>query len=951
MPNPNPFTSVITQRSQSIFTSGNPNPFAKPATGQIDLSTSQGLFELAQQQGGTIAAEAAEIIKPETTFWGKVGNTFGSALQKTIRVLNVGANVSAGIIDPDKTVGEAVKEGLMPSDVLFGDMKADTTLGKIGLFTGKLAIDVLLDPLTYITFGAGSSIFGARAATKLGEKTLTKSGQKFLGEAIQKGLKGGLSDDFVKISMQRMINTNPALAKKFIDQGGIKFFGKSLLSGQRISTAIKTIPGAKKIDRATRPIRNTIGSLFNKDIDAQFGKLPNELTDMANKFQDLGRVKSAQAVDKVMDVVKANKMTYQEVDIVNSAIETGSKLADPRLDNLRLQFSKMLGVARKQEQRRGLLKGTIENYVPHQLVDEPAKVIPFKPGITRTTLKSSKHRTIEGAIENINADFGKEFFDPNIVKTTARRLVASERATTASDFFKEAIQKFGALADEAPTNYVETGVKELSNYKFHPAIANYLGRWEKSMISDQATNKLLRSFDKLQNLWKASVTSTFPQFHGRNAISNVFLNYLDIGTNSLNPARHGMAGTLLRLNRQADNLTRQTYGIGKKSIKAKEELASLLNKSILTDRIGNKWSFGELRNLIKNNRVAFGSEFVGFMDIGEEVSEKLAQTTLKTRGKDIIKKIIPTSQKFIPFKAGRKVGQYIEEEARLVNFLSNLKNTGDPLLAAKRTKQFLFDYQALSPFEKTFLRRLIPFYTFTRKNLELQARVLATTPGRTATEVKAITTLEGIISGNQKITKEESKALPNWIKQGIGILAEKNRQTLTILGSLQTPFEQPFQALQTNQLLGSISPIIKVPIEQATGYSLFYDKQLSEVDNAAGFKNAPQAIKNFIGFQEVEWTRADGTKANWYTSLNPKRMHLLTNLPPTSRVLSALKQVQNQDLDKGYKTIQQLIGVRPYTFNLEREQRKRETENRRKLEDLLQKAGVVYKFQRVGISQ
>jgi len=916
------------------------------------LQTSEGLLNLAEQQGGTVAQTAQNIVSPEKSFLGKLSDTFKSGLTNVIKVLSIPSNIVAGVLDPNKTIKEAIDAGEMSSDVLIGDIKPETTLGKVGLFAGKLAVDVLTDPLTYLTFGAGSSIFGARAVVKVGGKTLTKAGEEFLQKGIQMGLKGGLSEDFVKQAMAKMLETSPELAEKFVDKGGIKYFGKTILSGQRIKTAIETIPIFKKIDQATAPIRNTIGALFNRDVDVKFGKLPQEFIDLKQKYLDLGAVKQTEAINKIVDIARANKLTWQEVDLINSAIETGTvrKVADERLKNIGQLIEKELGIARKVEQARGILKSELDNYVPHILVDEPLKNIPFKPGQTRTTLPFAKKRTIEGAIENINADFGKEFFDPNIVRTAAQRLVASARATTAHDFFREVASKFGTVAKEAPSNYVETSIKELKGFKFHPAIAKQLDGFRGAMITDEATNVLLRAFDKAQNVWKASVTSIFPAFHGRNAISNVFLNYLDIGLNALNPARHAIASDLLHKNHQYEKLTRLAYGVGKEATKAKEELAKLLSSKVLTDRFGNSYTFGELRNLIKNNRVAFGNDFLGMMDIKDTVAEKLGATALKPTEKAVkyAKQAIPLSSEFVGYRAGRAVGNIIEQQARLVNFISNLRKTGDPLLAAQRTKQFLFDYQNLSPFEKAFLKRLIPFYTFTRKNLATQVSALLTAPGRIGTEVKVLTTI-GDVLGGQKLSEEDKAKLPDWIKQGIGFLAEKKGETITIFGSLQTPFEQPFSALQPNQLLGSISPFIKVPLEQTSGYSFFYGKPLSEVDNAAGFKNAPQAIKDFIGFREITGKRKDGTPFTWYVALNPERMNLLTNLPPTSRVISALKQVSNQDVATGYRLLQQLVGIKPYTFDLEKEERKREIETKKKLEDLLNRAGVIYKFEITGI--
>jgi len=951
------FSGVGKPKSVAMSPSSGPGVFGslggvKPGK-KPDLSTVEGLSYFAQQQEGYIPREVANIIKPEASFWGRVASGVKKSLMGVIRVINVGANISAGILDPNKTVIEAVKEDIMPSDILWKDIKPETKVGKVGKFALDLATDVLLDPTTYVTFGMGASMFGARAARKLGGKALKEAGETFLQKGIRQGLKGGLSEDFVKKAMISMIDNNPTLAKKFIDQGGIKFFGKTLLSGERITVTIKSLPGMKPIEKATQPIRNTLGALFNKNVDPAVGKLPKELVELSNKFSGLSKVKSTQAVNKVMDIARANKLTYAEAEIVSNAIDTGVRnLADPRLDNVMIEMKRILGIARKAERERGILKKTLDNYVPHQLVDEPTKIPLKPPGLKSATIGSSRHRTIEGTIENINADFGKQFFDPNIVKTTAVRAVSSARATTSYDFSREVIKGFGALAKEAPSNFIEVAPKLYKGYKFHPAVARYIEQFQSGIISDVATNKMFRAFDKLQGLWKASVTSIFPQFHGRNAISNVFLNYLDIGLNAIHPARHYISGLLLEKNRQATKLTRLAMGTGDVAKTASDDLVKLLGQNILTDRYGYKWTFGELQRLIKNNRVAFGAEFTGFMDIGEDIAEKLTKTGLKGKKLTAIgKKALPVSQEFLPFKIGRRVGQWIEEEARLVNFVSNLRKTGDPLLAAKRTKQFLFDYQNLSKFEKNVMKRVFPFYTFTRKNLELQARSLVNVPGRVASETKVLTTLSDVISGGQKLTKEEESALPDWIKQGISALAEKKGKTLTILGSLQTPFEQPFQALQANQLLGSLSPILRVPLEQASGYNFFYGKPLSEVTNAAAFKDAPEAIKKFIAFQEVSFKDKDGKQQTWYTSLNPERMHLLLNLPPTSRILSTLKQVQTQDVSQGYKILQQTVGIRPYSFDLEKEERKRETEMRKEIEDLLDQAGVVYKFDIIGIPE
>ena len=99
----------------------------------------------------------------------------------------------------------------------------------------------------------------------------------------------------------------------------------------------------------------------------------------------------------------------------------------------------------------------------------------------------------------------------------------------------------------------------------------------------------------------------------------------------------------------------------------------------------------------------------------------------------------------------------------------------------------------------------------------------------------------------------------------------------------------------------------------------------------------------FSGFSGVfchKGKKKDGTPFNWFVSLRPERMHLILNLPPTSRVLSSLKQIQATDISGGSKILQQTIGLRPFSFDLEVEANRREAELRKRLEEVLIRGGV-----------
>jgi hypothetical protein len=545
-----------------------------------------------------------------------------------------------------------------------------------------------------------------------------------------------------------------------------------------------------------------------------------------------------------------------------------------------------------------------------------------------------------GKMDPTSPNFGKNFFDPNIINSTAIRNVQSARAVTAKEFLTEVAQKFGAKVGEAPTNYVESGVKELAGLSFHPAIAEQLTKFHSALVNDDATNKLLKQFDKLQNFWKASVTSIFPAFHGRNAISNVFLNFLDLGAAAISPAKHILSVSLLMNDKVANKLERAVLEGGEVAKAAKVELKALFEKPVLTDRLGKTWTFGELRNEIKNRRIAFGDEFTGYLDIRQsnEAKMKAVQgSTLKQKAG----KLNPFSQDNIAFSTGRAVGNQIEQQARVLNFITNLEKTGDVLTSAERTKQFLFDYTNLSDFEKNVMRRLIPFYTFTRKNLELQAVQSLKQPGKLATQAKLFSGISSVLSGGQ-ITDEERKSLPEFLQQGLGIVVSRKGSKLQIIDQIGTPIEQVFSAIQPNVILGGMSPVIAVPLQVAIGKHFFFDKDLSKVNDATAYQHAPQFLKDYIGFTVRK--NQDGT--NRYVSLNPTRMFLINNIPPFSRDIAVVGQLEAANVSGKLKVWRQLTGLKPYGEDLDLQAQLIEKQKVRDLQDLLDTSGVAPVFRR-----
>ena len=956
----------------------------KPPT-SLDLSTSEGLLELARARGGITGATAENIINPQKGFWGTVGSGLWKGFTTAANILSTGAYSVGGILS-GKGITKGIKEKILPSRAIFGKTKEKTLAGKIGIGAIKFATDVLLDPLTWMTFGVGSALpWGARARRIAGEVALTSRGgvalakgisEEALGKlftgganratriALLQGLESGLSREFIEQAFSKLVKASPELAAEFVDRGGLKVFGKTLLSAERIGNVIKSIPGEETLAKVTLPLRNRIGAMFSRNIDATFGKLPNELTATLDKFRDLGAARSTATLTKIAQILRANKITAQEAETIPELIRLGLNSADPQLNNVKNILQQALKEVLPKEQAAGISVRELKNYVPRVLVDETKNLPP---------IQFTKGRKIpsELSLEQIEADLGINF-EKNFVKATSARLISSDKAVTNAELMREIGTKLGVPIREAPGNYAKLSGKNMETLRFHPVVAKSVEELKSQLIGDEATRGALQAFDNLQRLWKASVTSIFPMFHGRNAISNVLLSFLDIGSAAFNPVRHGLSIKIQATELKANKIITKAFGegfdvesaIGKKAItkgteevpiqefsetamKAKDDFTKLMLNPVLTDDYGKAWTYGEIRSLLKSYRVAFSGDFTGFMDIQSSLGAKFETVTKLEKGKRAAQAVNPLSTVNIAFKGGRTVGQAVEQHARILHFLTNLEKTGDPILAAKRTKMFLFDYQNLSNFEKTVARRLIPFYTFTRKNLELQARSLIEVPGRQAMQIKFFNTIGEVFYGQEPLTDEEQKALPEWIKKGQNIISKRDGKMLEIIQGFGTPIEQPFKALGKNEILGSISPILRLPLEQMTGQDLFRGKDISEVNDATAFKEAPRILQDFIGYVNVPWSSKDGSKSGtMFVSLRPERLHLLMNLPPTSRVLSTLGQIQRTNVSDGQKLLRNTIGVYTYGFDIEQEEARRERERIQQLQDLLDNAGVIYRFQR-----
>lgn len=428
-------------------------------------------------------------------------------------------------------------------------------------------------------------------------------------------------------------------------------------------------------------------------------------------------------------------------------------------------------------------------------------------------------------------------------------------------------------------------------------------------------------FDALTSLFKRSVTGLFPAFHVRNFVSGHIQNFEALGIGALNPKMISNGQKMAWKLAQGDkSLFKGQFG---KQMKA------------FADRFGTDSSYiADIADATK------GSGFAP----GKFLSKESFKETAKTLG---------VGQQSQIFRGARAIGNYIETQQKATAYLTALAQ-GKPIKEAlELATKAGFDYRALTGFESKILRRIIPFYSFTRKNIELQLKTLGENPQRINQILKTFDNLQEGVGGD--ISKEEKEALPDYAKEGFTI---KTGTSETGEPEIATGFGTPLEAFTglfgfgdkgtIEKQLSTLNNIIKAPLERAVGKDFFRDRDLNKVVEANEYSKMPQFVKDFLELREVKSKDFKTGKEKIKYTANPNRLHMLRQLP-TTRGVSTLYNVYNGDVTPKSRLLYATTGIKPRPIDLETEKYFRDKKQQDALEDLLLRSGVIKKFENVYI--
>lgn len=473
------------------------------------------------------------------------------------------------------------------------------------------------------------------------------------------------------------------------------------------------------------------------------------------------------------------------------------------------------------------------------------------------------------------SDIG-ELFEINPAKALYKRGSKSARSQASADFFNAVSEKFGKDFEDIIPNVdnltneeilyeinkrgyrpikksLTENFKNLAGRYFPNNIVDEIERLHRAYIDPDIAEGVLKKIDAVQNWWKAWTLAPFPAYHTRNMIGNIWNNYL---ADVKNPADYGRAlglqtGKFLNDAVKGTNMT------------ANEIIESAKKFGI----IDSGWIAGDLPKQLDD------------LIVNKKIS------SLKDLGKALTKMTVSSSSPLI--KGGRKIGEFIENNARIAHFINKLRKGYSVEEAAKSVKEFLFDYDNLTSFEKNVMKRIFPFYTFTRKNIPLQIRSAFEEPGKFAKIYKGRMAVEEIAGTRDK----DLPFMSEYIKESIPLKVRRTKDGDVDVFLLRNwiPAAQISELSDPISLTVSmLTPLLKFPYENWANFNNFF--------------------KSNIEKYEGEITRFLGQPVRKRSVINPVR---LSQIIADKGLSSGVQSVLGEDLLRNMRILSEINKINP----------------------------------------
>lgn len=427
---------------------------------------------------------------------------------------------------------------------------------------------------------------------------------------------------------------------------------------------------------------------------------------------------------------------------------------------------------------------------------------------------------------------------------------AMEQATREKALFDEIGERFGSRVPGNGFRTRITGYPYLHGYYFPEDIARQIPRvvrdW--SIPAWHSNSPLLRQYDRVMSMWKTGVTIYRPSHHLRNLAGDIYLGWMD-GVNTMKP--YLLAARVQRSMRGAYT-----------DLADVDRLISMgaLSRNYGTPRPGEILFRNKSGVPFTAEQIASVAHQKGLLEHARTIEDII---DLGDQGRRSILNIRPFGGRVQTVARG--ASELINHNTRLAHFIDKVaKSRGKDLAAifesaSRRARKWHPTGLDLTTYEKTVLRRVIPFYAWIRKSVPLLLEGLVMNPGKVVIPSKlnqAIQGMMGVDTPGRDNPFPVDQMFPSWIRaQGLGPISKPegflgqfsaNQPPgyamagvgLDPLVDLVSQINNPGQYLASN-----LSPAIRIPMELMTGAKSTTGEPIT------GPEAAPGAFSQYVGEQ------------------------------------------------------------------------------------------------------
>ena len=563
----------------------------------------------------------------------------------------------------------------------------------------------------------------------------------------------------------------------------------------------------------------------------------------------------------------------------------------------------------------------VEGYIPH-ILSESGRKTAEKSGTLRDVYRthpSMIQRQKAGTVETNNLKHGEDYFITDLPTIKAVRGARSAQVEAGTNFLKETAETLGRPVGSVGTDgWIP--IAGIEGVVFDPGVAGMVKGMAKTIRDPKELGKYLKYFDGATRWWKMWSLGLRPAYHSRNIVGNIW-NAYHIGGLS-NPLYFGKAMKIQRDASRKGGAEAITGKINLGKYNGGEAVKrEVIWKEAMEDGVFNHGQYSD--DLISN------------------VQDYAVQSAPKNAKQSLAQWVTPSTKNRL-LQGGFATGKALENNARLALYMDTLAKTGSRSAARANVKKALFDYSDLSDFEQGVMKRMMPFYTWSRKNIPAQIEAMIKNPQRAAkvhhlidniqygVDTPSLDEVSEFVAGRNpvfidKFFKSEGGekdvhnviTLMNWLP-----LADPDRllDWKPIREGKAGSTGIPFPSL----IAEMTNPYIKSVFEGIMNYDIYRRRDIEELKGQTvdflGIRMSPHIAKlaqNLIMLSEFDRLNVGGVFGERSRDAAGNLVSSPAKFTPPWQDEPSMRESRT-DLPMSQRLLQYLVGLRPYEAKVDR---------------------------------